>query len=322
MIPFSDPSVRLTGRWAPWENAAVATATGSSFEVAFRGNYIVLQFNTTWNTYPNPHLYVIADGGARVEVPLDRHLRIDLPDGDHVVKVILKSAMEMQHRWHHPLVAKVAFLGYDAAEPGVLPCDDRKTIEFVGDSITEGVLIDVFNRDHKNDQFDRPCMDDVCATYAWLTAEALNLRSFHHAYGAVGITRGGCGGTVPAVEGYPYCFQSAPATYGDPDYILINHGANDRHNGVDAYTKGYRALLELIRTTHPTSKIIALSAFCGAFPEELRETVAAFNREKNDDVFFIDSTGWIPPEPLHPLRDGHKIVADHLIPLLKEKYGL
>ena len=41
-----------------------------------------------------------------------------------------------------------------------------------------------------------------------------------------------------------------------------------------------------------------------------------------DDIFFVDSTGWISPEPLHPLRDGHKTVAANLIPLLKEKYNL
>lgn len=322
MIPYSDPSVRLTGRWAPCDNAATATATGSSFEVAFRGNYVILQFEMTWNAYPNPHLYISVDGGARIEVPLDRHLRIDTTDGDHVVKVIFKSAMEMQHRWHLPLVAKVAFRGYEAQSAGILPPDDRKTIEFVGDSITEGVLIDMANRDHKIDQYDRPALDDVCATYAWRTAEALGLRSYHNAYGAVGIARGGCGGTVKAIEGYPYCFEGAPVPYGHPDFILINHGANDRHNGVDAYVNGYRELLGLIRATHPDAKIIALSAFVGAFAEELGETVARFNAENGDDVFFIDSTDWIPKEPLHPMRDGHRIIANHLIPILKEKYGL
>ena len=47
-----------------------------------------------------------------------------------------------------------------------------------------------------------------------------------------------------------------------------------------------------------------------------------FNNEHGTDVFYIDSSDWIPFEPLHPLRDGHKIIARHLTEILKEKYSL
>ena len=56
------------------------------------------------------------------------------------------------------------------------------------------------------------------------------------------------------------------------------------------------------------------------FPKELGEMVERFNKENNDDVKFINSTGWIPAEPLHPLRDGHKIVAEHLTEELKKLF--
>ena len=61
-----------------------------------------------------------------------------------------------------------------------------------------------------------------------------------------------------------------------------------------------------------------LSAFCGVFPAELKAMVEEFNKENNDNVYFIDSAGWIPEEPLHPLRDGHKIVSEHLTEELKK----
>ena len=73
--------------------------------------------------------------------------------------------------------------------PAELPADERKTIEFVGDSITEGVLIDVdfYDKDSdfisSQDQNNRCYQDDVCATYAWQTAEALNLRPIFMGYG-------------------------------------------------------------------------------------------------------------------------------------------
>ena len=37
------------------------------------------------------------------------------------------------------------------------------------------------------------------------------------------------------------------------------------------------------------------------------------------NIIFINSTGWVPLEPLHPLRDGHRIIAENLVPILKEK---
>lgn len=321
-IAYNHPSVRASGRWAPVGNALCATATGSYVELAFRGTYALLRFDQTWSQPPYPHVWLSVDGGAQVEVPLDRYLRVSAPEGDHVVKILLKGAVEQQHRWYHPLVGKIAFLGYDAEAPATLPEDPRKTIEFVGDSITEGVLIDAFLHDHKNDQLDRPYMDDVCATYAYLTAQALGLRSLHCGYGATGITRSGCGGVPKVSETYPYCFQNAPVTYDHPDYILINHGANDRGAGCEAYINGYREFLKQVRAAHPESKIIVLSAFVGAWPQELGALVKEHNLAYNDDVFFVDTTDWIPKDPLHPLRDGHRIVANNLIPLLKERYSL
>jgi len=51
---------------------------------------------------------------------------------------------------------------------------------------------------------------------------------------------------------------------------------------------------------------------------ELVEFVAAYNRKNACDVKCIDSFGWIPADPVHPLRDGHRKVAEHLAPRLKE----
>lgn len=319
---FSDSSVALTGRWATVDRAISATAPGSSFRIAFSGSHCRMDFDLTGNTVPMPHLWISVDGGARVEAPLDWHLRIDTIPGEHTAEIILKSAMEMQHRWHRPLSGKVSFLGYEAEGKGVLPEDNRKIIEWIGDSITEGVLIDAFLRHRQYDQEDRPYQDDACATYAWLTAQALGLRSYFFAYGAVGITKGGCGGTLPAGEMYPYCFENAPTACDHPDFVVINHGANDRGAASEYYLEGYRNLLIQIRETHPEAKIIVLSAFVGVWPEELEAMVSAFNQERGDDVFFISTSGWIPKEPLHPLRDGHRIIAEHLIPILKEKYNL
>ena len=168
----------------------------------------------------------------------------------------------------------------------------------------------------------RVYQDDSTATYAWLTAEALNLRHYHLAFGASGLTRSGNGGAPKCGDAYPYCFEGAPVTYDHPDYVMINHGANDRKHTEEEYITEYRALIAQIRKAHPDAKIICLSAFCVAFPKAIAAMVEDINKTTGDDIFFIDSAGWVPAVPLHPTRNMHATIAEKLIPILKERYGL
>lgn len=335
-IRWNDASVRLTGRWSrllqdgddphvfnqPTARCAVTTAPGSSFELAFRGEMALLHFDAGFLPHPAPHLWVSVDGGARVETPVDRYLRIQAAQaGEHVVRVVYKGGMEMLPRWYSPQMGAVAFIGAEVDAPGVLPLDARPLIEFVGDSITEGVLIDVdYDAQPASlvDQFNRPYQDDNCATYAALTAQRLNLRAMYQAYGAVGLTRSGCGGVPRAGLLYPYVFDGVPYTGEAPDVVVINHGANDRAAPAAEYLARYGELIGLIRGRVPRAKIVCLGAFCGAFDAELGAFCAAYNRTHEIPVHFISTRGWVPEEPLHPMRDGHRIIADRLTPLLRE----
>ena len=44
----------------------------------------------------------------------------------------------------------------------------------------------------------------------------------------------------------------------------------------------------------------------------LPDFVEKFNIENKDDVRYISSHGWVPLEPLHPLRDGHRLIGEKL----------
>lgn len=322
-LDINSKSVRFTGRWDTSGAAAVTTAPGGMIEIAFRGRAAVLKFNTDMNMQPYPHLWISVDNGAKTEVPVDRIIRIEATsDGEHLIRVIYKSAVEIQHRWHHPLIGKLCFEGAEADGAGELPEDNRKIIEFIGDSITEGVLIDAFYQFEANDQFNRPVQDDSTATYAYLTAEALGMKPVIMGYGAVGVTHGGCGSVPKAAEAYPYNFEGSPAKPQGSDIIVINHGANDARNTSEEYTSEYTELLRLVRKINPNAKIVVLTAFCGVYPNELRAAVDKFNTENNDNVYFIDTAGWIPKEPLHPLRDGHRIVSEKLTAELKKLFSL
>ncbi len=313
-----DENIRYTGRWGTIGDRQTATATGSYFEFAFTGTMAVMHFNMQNASVPYPHIWISMDGGSRFESTLAPYLRIQAETpGVHSVRVIYKSAVEVQHRWYQPLCGKIDFCGITADGLAPLQADNRKTIEFVGDSITEGVLVDDISHVLQPEYLNRPFQDDVCATYAWLTAEKLNLRPYFMGYGAVGVTRAGNASVPRAALAYPFNFHESPVAYGDPDYILINHGANDRGCSETEYIACYRELLDTICSLRSHSKIIMLSAFCGVYPAALQELSADYNREHKTDIVFIDSAGWVPKEPLHPLRAGHKIIADRLTDALQ-----
>ncbi len=318
-----DNRIKTYGRWGADGDALTCTACGGKIEFRYTGEQAVLRFDTAFNAPPYPHIWLRVDGGARVEAALCDFLRVSAPgEGPHLVEAVYKSAMEQQSRWYSLLVGKVTFRGVYADGLAASPVSNKKTIEFVGDSITEGVLIDTATVNEREnldwDQKQRPYQDDVTATYAYLAAEALGLEPLFTAYGAVGVTKGGCGGVPRCAEGYPYAFDGVRKRYSNPDFILINHGTNDRVGPADVFVSRYRELLRLIAEDSPLSRVIVLPPFCGAFREELRRLVGDYNRETGRGVAFIDSSGWIPPEPVHPTREGHKEVARRLIPALRE----
>ncbi len=328
-IPWHDPAIRLTGRWsnlaqsgkqlADAAHAAVTTAPGSYFELAFKGTMAVLQFD--FLAHPCPHLWLSIGDGDAFEVPLDRYLRVRAKQaGDHILRVSYKGGMEVHPRWFAPQTGAVSFVGAFVEEKGILPPDDRPIIEFIGDSITEGVLIDpdFSPLKEENGQLNRVYQDDNAANYATLTAQMLNLRPIYQAYGAVGLTKGGCGGVPRAGLLYGEVFENTPYEGPVPDIICINHGANDQWNSAEEYIRRYEEMLDTVLALRPKAKVVVLSAFCGAFDEELRRFVPAYNEKHGTKVYFISSKGWVPAEPLHPLRDGHHIIAEHLAPLVKD----
>ena len=103
-IDYKHPSVFLNGRFSEVGKAAVATATGSSIYIAFKGEELVLHFDTSDMASARPHIYLSLDGGAYFESAIDDYLRVYASDaGEHVIWIIYKGGMEIAHRWYQPL---------------------------------------------------------------------------------------------------------------------------------------------------------------------------------------------------------------------------
>ena len=324
VVPYTHESVRLTGRWAKLPGSAVTTAPGAYIECSFAGDMAVLRFDTTRNLPVVPHLWISVDGGCRTEVMLDRYLRIRTAHtGLHTAQIIFKSASEESARWREPLTGAVRFLGVQADTPVALKPDTRPIMEIIGDSITEGVSIDTDYREGMLPPLECNALtlafqNDAAATWAFRTAEALNCRPVIMGYGSVGVTRGGQGRVPAAPAAYPYCYDGEPLDIPQADLIVINHGANDYAATPERYAAAYTELLDAVRARSPLATFFAVSAFRGTHREALAELIPEYNRTRGCRVHFVDTAGWIPPEPLHPHRNGHKTVADRLAPIIRE----
>jgi hypothetical protein len=92
----------------------------------------------------------------------------------------------------------------------------------------------------ENNGNSRAFENDVFATYAYRTAEALNLKPIFAVYGGIGLTMGGSGNMPGAKTMYCSCFDGSPVTYPSPNYIILNLGTNDHlWKPVDEYIEVY-----------------------------------------------------------------------------------
>lgn len=317
LITADSEKIRYTGRWNIGSGFAESTANGSYFEFMFEGEGAVIRFDTSSAVSPAPHIYICVDNGAYIEASLDEYIRIRSEEGLHSVCVVMKSSVESQRRWTLPIEAKVSLLQIEADSFVSMPEDKRPVIEFIGDSITEGISIYPGCLNYGGNR-DMVYWDDSLAGYAWQTAKLLNLRPVIMGYGCLGVTKGGAGGVPPVGEAYLFYSEGCPVRRQKADFIVINHGTNDRSADRELFKQKYYDFLGIVRKENPAAKIISLTPFSGCLAAEICETVEAFNRKQDDQVFYIDSTGWIESEPIHPLSSGHKTVSQNLAARIRE----
>lgn len=319
-IAHNHNSVRLTGRFYHENNAVCTTACGSYIDIAFSGDYIILHFDMQDLKVTYPLIYLQLDEGDFIGTSVAARIFLRTKSKEnHTLRIILQSVVEFQSRWFAPVEAKIAFEGYEAENYGTLNPPIQKTITFIGDSITEGILIHPEEKPFDDKMMDRVYQDDVTRTYAWQIAKHFNLRATFCGYGGVGFLRSGSGQVPKVNEMYDYCVDSVKweEPY-EPDYIMINHGCNDRGKDVSDYLQEYEIFLNHLVAKYKNTKLIILSPFVGAFHKELDDFVKRYNAANHTDIFYIDSSGWVEPKPVHPLVDGHRTIAENVIDILEK----
>ena len=301
---FSGPGLRATFDVSVNQAHCVCTAQGSFPTIAWRID------EGKWQEAEVAPTVKLADGLTR---------------GRHSVMLMVRGLDEHQSRWKPPLVASVTFPGFDLAKGGKLEAplpQWRKpalSIEFLGDSITEGVVVQEGRAGVVEGMpFTWPWLADARSSYAGQTALRLGAEWRQVGFGATGLARAGSGGAPGALDSFDFFYAGCPRDAWQPDVVVVNQGTNEGPMPSSEYQPLYARYLAMIRQAYPKAKIVALRPFCGAQEASIKAAASACQAAGDARVYYIDTTGWYNG-PLHPNVTGSAALAEKLAHALKSE---
>ncbi len=322
------------GRWdLRSANRAVTVNSGSYVRARFSGASLNASFDISLNqphcectsqgSYPTIAWRIDESGWQEAEIAPSVKLAEGLSQGQHTVMLMVRGLDEHQSRWTPPLVASVTFTGFGLAEGGKLeePLPQwRKptlSIEFLGDSITEGVVVNEGRAGVvEGIPFTWPWLADARSSYAGQTALMLGAEWRQVGFGATGLIRAGSGGVPGALDSFNFFYADCLRDTWQPDVVVVNQGTNEGDMAAIEYQSLYARYLAMIRTAYPKAKIVALRPFCGAQESSIKAVVSDLNAAGDSNVYYVDTTGWYSG-PLHPNISGSTVLAEKPVKALK-----
>ena len=300
------------GRWDRRQPERVITVnSGSSIKARFEGTGMIALFDTAVNQLPFPTIAWRIDGGSwqEAEIAPSVTLAEKLSPGPHDLFLMARGLDEHQSRWASPLIASITLTDLTPTAGRFIPLlvETGPKLEFLGDSITEGVLV----HDEMLKETPWPWLTDGRLSYAGLTAMELHAQWRQVGFGGQGVTRGGSGGIPAASDTLNFFYKDCPRDDWQPDAVIINQGTNDRGVKPDFFKPIYAAYLKQIRTAYPKAKIIAIIPFCGAQSESIKAVIQERHQDQDTQSYVIDASQWLRHEDytdgLHPnVRGGEK----------------
>ncbi len=321
--PEPTADYQLYGRWdVTHPGKAITVNSGSHITVSFSGTGISAKFDTSANTGVAPTVSFRIDDGDLIEKEIAPTLELakGLAAAEHHVLLFVRGMSEFDSRWTPPLVSSTTFLGFDVAGGALVPKPRPKLtkIEFLGDSITEGVAVHDKGPDGQNTPNWR-C--DGARNYASLTAQKLGYEWRQVGFGRQGLTVGGNGGVPKAQETFNFFYAGVARDAWQADIVVINQGTNDRGTDGKTFAPLYNDFLGIVRAGYPDAKIVALRPLVGAFGTEIQAQVSARKAAGDNKIFFVDTDGWTVPsdftDGVHPNQDGSVKISEKLAAALQ-----
>jgi lysophospholipase L1-like esterase len=311
------------GRWdLTHVGKAITVNSGSHVTASFNGTGISAKFDISGNTGDIPTVAIKIDEADVVEKEIAGTLELasGLTPGLHTVTLLVRGMSEQQARWTPPLVSSTTFLGFVVAGGSIVPTarPTRLKMEFLGDSITEGVNLHSMG---PGGQTTANWRTDGPRGYAALTAMKLGAEWRQVGFGRQGLTIVGNGGVPKAQDAFNWIYAGVPRDDWQPDLVLINQGTNDQSAGGATFAPLYLSFLGIVRAAYPNSKIVTLRPFIGAFGAEIQAQVQTRKNAGDGKIYYIDTAGWTAPadftDGVHPNQAGSIKIRDLLVTALQ-----
>jgi lysophospholipase L1-like esterase len=321
LVSATSSRVTLLGRWGRDQGVATTVNSGSRALLRFTGRRVTAVFAQQGISFP-PQVYAWVDGKRHLYTV--SHDRINLTPralspGRHRLQLAVKDVDERGERWTPPFASALRLVGFRLSRSGHAlrpPHPSGPRIEFLGDSITQGVRavgpnIGILGSDATKD-------------HAWLVGQAFGGNFRQTGFGAQGITVPGGGGVPVASESLGLNFAGSPVTRAwAPQAVVVNQGTNDALGGkLAGFEPAYRQFLQNIHQRWPRAWIFALRPFGGYADSQIRSAVQQVHRPK---TVYVDTTGWVPhlrlTDGLHPTVTGHIAAARHLEAVIQRQTG-
>ncbi|MEU8083213.1 cellulose binding domain-containing protein [Micromonospora sp. NPDC049101] len=300
----TDSNISFVGRWNKTNTSAyVPYWAGAYLRVGFTGKTVKIRQRNTIQ------LWASIDGRAFTSFTGSGTINLTptaLAAGNHTLIVSYRQVAGSY-------TGDAVFQGLimDSGARTFQPPARPKLVEFVGDSITAGATSSQL----------------AVTDYGFKVGERLGYDHTQIAIGGMCLaeTTDGCwaqstrywmssGGQV-GTDQWDFSRYTA-------DGVVINLGTNDKSHGVSAaaFQATYTTFLTRIRARFPNAKLFAMRTFIGRYAAETEAAVRARNAAGDANVFYVDTTGWLPSgglsDSVHPNDAGHQAITDRLAPVL------
>ena len=312
-------------------NRMQTAAAGAYFKANFTGTSFTAIFDTYLLSATNgatsnwPRLVYQIDGGAWQSTQINQNimaLASGLSAGSHTIRCALKMIIETYDRWTGPDNAlRLLAVAVDTGSSISTPTIKTKKAIFFGDSITEGFRVNGSNSSTDGDS---------TKDYAFLLGDDIDVEFGVIAYSGQGWSDTGQGNVPTFTDAWDYHSSGVSRLVGGvfsstPDYIFINHGANDTGVADATLRSVVTATLAEIRTAAPTSEIFLIMPF-GQGRTKLTAITNGENDFGDENVIHIDlgasGVTWATLNPtysydgIHPNGSGYINIANALYDLI------
>jgi hypothetical protein len=311
-------TVQFYGRWDFTGGKAITVYSGSHVTARFMGTGVSARLDLSHSQNPVTTVTWQIDGGEWKEgdVKATMQLATGLPAGMHDVVFMARGMEELQNRWNPPVIAALSFTAFDVEGGALVPTarPNRLKIEFVGDSLTEGVRVvpDGSDPQHTNGRLAYPC----------LTAMAMGAEWRQVGFGHQGVLQAGHGNVPKAADSFNWVYATVPRDSWVADMVVLNQGTNDRDASPTAFSPEFAKYLGIIRAGYPQALIFVLRPFGGYREAEVKTQTMAKIAAGDARMFYVDTTGWLTAadytEGLHPNIMGHQKVTAQLTAELRK----